>query len=123
MKNSKQGKTWSHFPITKSVLEAYRGWAVRHLFNSLSWLDRSQTHGGERREKAAERLRRQQAEVVTGWRGQRESGQLAFPQMSGLRKQVLFTKKEQEYESRSKGGKCSYFKKDQGHYSYSVVGD
>lgn len=39
---------------------------------------------------------------MTGRMGQRESGQLAFPQVSGLRKQVLFTEKEQEYESRSK---------------------
>lgn len=33
---------------------------------------------------------------------QKESGQLAFPQVSGLRKQVLLTEKEQEYESRGK---------------------
>lgn len=94
LKNSKQGKMWSYFPVRENVLEACRGWTVRSPFSSLSWLDKSQTRRRENRGEAAERLERP-SRTGDKLERQKESGQLAFPQVSGLRKQGLLAEKEQ----------------------------
>lgn len=123
LRNSKQGKMWSYFPVRENVLEACRGWTERSPFSSLSWLDKSQTRRRENRGEAAERLERPSRQ--NGWQAREAKGEwtVSIPSSVWLEKTSITHGERARIWVKRYGKECSCFKKDQGLCSSSVVDD